>query len=314
MNLSTSIIYYPFNNAMHKSILTFGLLMSSLVMLAVVPFLNQQQQNSVLNTAIGQEYDKYRDSSYSQYPTDDKKYECRTGPFEGFFVSSVEFCKHVKFDDKDDNRKDNNRTGTQGPPGPAGPQGIQGPPGANGTQGPPGIVNAELCPAGTDLENVYVLNGTTAESCDLEPPVANNSNLNVTKLVTCQQVDGSGLVPSIQQISLGCDDLLNLITEDQFNITVTDTNVSPSNFNGSEIGTLVTLDAGRFTVTEEPYDSVAEEVADFEDVPTEITGPSPSFSGDCTQTGIGSFSATGEIAAGGQETCNIVNNFTITRT
>ena len=52
-------------------------------------------------------------------PTDDKKYECRTGPAEGFFVSSVEFCKHVKFD-KDD-RKDNNRTGTQGPPGPAGP-------------------------------------------------------------------------------------------------------------------------------------------------------------------------------------------------
>ena len=32
------------------------------------------------------------------YQTDDKKYECRTGPFEGFFVSSVEFCKHVKFD------------------------------------------------------------------------------------------------------------------------------------------------------------------------------------------------------------------------
>ena len=53
---------------------------------------------------MAQEYDKYGDSSYSQYPTDDKKYECRTGPFEGFFVSSVEFCKHVKFDDKD--RKD----------------------------------------------------------------------------------------------------------------------------------------------------------------------------------------------------------------
>jgi hypothetical protein len=44
-----------------------------------------------------------------------KKYECRTGPFEGFFVSSVEFCKFNKFDDKD--RKDirYNRTGTQGP-------------------------------------------------------------------------------------------------------------------------------------------------------------------------------------------------------
>ena len=33
------------------------------------------------------------DSYYSTYPTDDKPYECRTGQFEGFFVSSVEFCK-----------------------------------------------------------------------------------------------------------------------------------------------------------------------------------------------------------------------------
>ena len=87
---------------MKKSIFTFGLLASSLVMLVVMPFLNN---NSFSNIAMAQEYDKYRDSSYSQYPTDDKKYECRTGPFEGFFVSSVEFCKHVKFD-KDD-RKDN---------------------------------------------------------------------------------------------------------------------------------------------------------------------------------------------------------------
>ena len=260
---------------------------------------------------MAQEYDKYGDSSYSQYPTDDKKYECRTGPFEGFFVSSVEFCKHIKFDDRKDHSREKNRTGPQGPPG---PQGIQGPIGPNGTQGPPGIVNAELCPPDKDLENVYVLNGTTAESCDLEPPVANDSNLIVTKLVTCQQVDGSSLVPSIQQLSQNCGDSLALITEDQFNITVTDTNVSPSNFNGSEIGTLVTLDAGPFTVTEEPYDSVAEEVASLEDVQTEITGPSPSFSGDCTQTGIDSFSATGDIAAGGQETCNIVNNFNMTRT
>src|SRR5215204_5475329 len=134
---------------MHKSALTFGLLASSLVMLAIMPFLNQ---NNSFSSAMAQEYDKYGDSSYSQYPTDDKKYECRTGPFEGFFVSSVEFCKHVKFD-KDNDRKDN-QTGTQGPPGvngttgatgATGPQGIQGiqgiqgPIGRNGTQGPSGI-------------------------------------------------------------------------------------------------------------------------------------------------------------------------------
>ena len=61
-------------NIVKKSVFTFGLLASSLVMLGVTPFLNN-------NTAIAQEYDSY---SYTQYPTDDNKYECQTGPFEGF--------------------------------------------------------------------------------------------------------------------------------------------------------------------------------------------------------------------------------------
>ena len=98
---------------------------------------------------MAQEYDKYGDSSYSQYPTDDKKYECRTGPFEGFFVSSVEFCKHVKFNDNKRDHRDGNKVGPQGPPG---PPGAQGPPGVNGTtgatgstgsQGPPGPPGAQ---------------------------------------------------------------------------------------------------------------------------------------------------------------------------
>ena len=119
-------------------------------MLAVMPLFNNY-------VAMAQGYENYGDS-YSQYPTDDKKYECRTGPLEGFFTSSVEFCK-VKFDDRKDNSKDGNRTGTQGPAGPAGPpgstgvtgatgpqgiQGIQGPIGPNGTQGPAGL--AEISP------------------------------------------------------------------------------------------------------------------------------------------------------------------------
>src|SRR6185312_10621215 len=95
----SSNIDFHCNKNMRKSALTFGLLASSLVMLVIMPFLNQN--NSFFNV-MAQEYDKYGDSSYSQIPTDDKKYECRTGPFEGFFVSSVEFCKHVKFDDKRD--------------------------------------------------------------------------------------------------------------------------------------------------------------------------------------------------------------------
>ena len=137
---------------MHKSVLTFGLLMSSLVMLSAMPLFGSNN-----NAVMAQGYDNYGDSYYSQYPTDDKKYECRTGPFEGFFVSSVEFCKHVKFDDnKKDNKRDN-RTGTQGPPGPPGPQGIQGIqgiPGLIGPQGPSGITQL-------NATNVYSVNNFT---------------------------------------------------------------------------------------------------------------------------------------------------------
>jgi len=67
---------------MHKSTTTFVLLASSLVMLSAMPLFNN---NTV---AMAQGYNG--DNSYSKYPTDDKKDECQTGPFEGFFVSSVE--------------------------------------------------------------------------------------------------------------------------------------------------------------------------------------------------------------------------------
>ena len=106
-------------------------LMGSLViMLAATPAVN------IFPNAIAQGYDDR--SSYRTYPTEEKKYECRTGPFEGFFVGSVEFCKHVKFDDNKSDHSDNNQTGTQGPPGANGTQGGQGPPGItqliNGTK------------------------------------------------------------------------------------------------------------------------------------------------------------------------------------
>jgi hypothetical protein len=128
-------------------------------MLMIMPFLNQN--NGFSNTVMAQEYDKYGDSYFSTYQTDDKKYECQTGPFEGFFVGSVEFCKNVKFDDKD--RKDHtrdNRTGTQGPPGPQGPPGINGTNGVNGVngeQGPPGITQI-------NTTNAYLVNGTQASN------------------------------------------------------------------------------------------------------------------------------------------------------
>jgi len=50
----------------------------SLFMILTAPFANL---NILSNSVMAQEYDKNGDSSYSQIPTDDKKYECRTGPF-----------------------------------------------------------------------------------------------------------------------------------------------------------------------------------------------------------------------------------------
>ena len=181
---------------MHKSALTFGLLASSIVILAIMPFLNQN--NSFSNLVMAQEYDKYGDSSYSTYQTDDKKYECRTGPFEGFFVSSVEFCKHVKFD-KDD-RKDHTRdniTGTQGPQGPAGPPGATGSTGPQGPAGPQGDAGATGAtgPSGiTQLNttNLYSIRGPTNTHIN---PTAGNA----TSIALCDTGDvllNGGLIAS----------------------------------------------------------------------------------------------------------------------
>ena len=87
--------------------------------------------------------DSYEDmKTYSTYPTKDKKYVCQTGQFQGFFVESVEFCKLKirQATTAHKAHKDTRYTRSIGP---------------NGTQGPPGIVNSELCPPNTDLENVY---------------------------------------------------------------------------------------------------------------------------------------------------------------
>ena len=165
------------------------------------------------------------DSSYSQYPTEDKKYECRTGPFEGFFVSSVEFCKNIKFDDRKDHKdrdRDDNKTGPQGPQGPQGPIGPIGPIGPVGPQGPPGTqiqlfqcpadsnipggnvtdprlcfaaTPAVQCPSGTTLEGVWI-NSTALATCDLDI----DSPVNNTETQCLKCVDLALLTPPPGQI------------------------------------------------------------------------------------------------------------------
>ena len=70
---------------MRKSSIIRLLLIISLVISLAIPFASMNIISN--NKAMAQGY-----NSYNEYPTKDYKYECRTGPFEGFFVSSVEFC------------------------------------------------------------------------------------------------------------------------------------------------------------------------------------------------------------------------------
>ena len=84
---------------MQKSVITFSLFFMMGTLIILVPFTSINFPN-----VNAQEYGagSYDDDTYSKYPTKVNKYECRTGPFEGFFVSSVEFCKNVKLGDNND--------------------------------------------------------------------------------------------------------------------------------------------------------------------------------------------------------------------
>jgi collagen triple helix repeat protein len=137
------------------------------------------------NSAFAQNYgytddNSYGETNYSTYPTDDKPYECRTGPFEGFFVSSVEFCKHIKFDDRKDHTRDrnDNKTGTQGPPGPPGPTG---PPGPKGDKGDTGATGAQGLPGANGTNGINGVNGTIGPQGPSGITFINGTNLyNVT--------------------------------------------------------------------------------------------------------------------------------------
>ena len=136
------------------------------------------------------------------------------------------------------------------------------------------------------------------------PPQPTTATLTVTKLVTCEDFRSS------PENGPTCEELLATITEDQFNIAVTNGNVNPSEFTGSETGQIVTLDAGNYRVTETPDDSIE---TDKMNLGGNIFGPDPlltSFTGDCLHF-ITTFLATGSIAAGESETCNIINKFQI---
>ncbi len=101
---------------MYKLYLPMALLMSLILGSGLAAFTSNSASAQNYGYQDENSYDSYSDYSsssygdaYSKYPTEDKTYECQTGPFEGFFTSSVEFCKHFKFDDKKGDDRDRDR-------------------------------------------------------------------------------------------------------------------------------------------------------------------------------------------------------------
>ena len=190
---------------MYKLYLPMALLMSLILGSGLAAYTS----NSASAQNQGYQDDYSYGDSYSKYPTDDKTYECRTGPFEGFFTSSVEFCKHFKFDKddrKDRDRDNDNKTGPQGPPGPRGPPGLStinttniytvvGNTTTATINGGTFITSIAVCdPEDTALSGSFEITGTA--DIRIFEPLANETGWNATALVS-GTAGGSGNTGSV---------------------------------------------------------------------------------------------------------------------
>ena len=223
---------------------------------------------------MAQGYDTYGDSSYSKYPTKDKKVACQTGQFEGFFVESVEFCK---------------LTIAQGP---------QGPPGQNATQVT--VKNIRDVLTNQTLQCVLNTNVDPASiDCALPPKsTTTTTTLSVSLTIKCTPDD------TIPRSAQACNRITTEILPNMYNIEIIGNNPNPNRFNGSTVPVLVTLGPDSFLVDVTVSTSVIENIIDNiqNDLNVNIFGPTEHFIGHCPL---------GEIFAGESLTCNIEERLTV---
>jgi hypothetical protein len=164
---------------------------------------------------------------------------------------------------------------------------------------------------GTEQQKSAAAASTTTESSNSSisttTTTANQtSTLTVSKVIECDSELG---IPSDEAV---CQFVLANVAPSQFTMIVTGNNPNPSKFQGSANGTNVQLNPGKYTVSENPYDTI-----DIENLLGESTTGSVSTtaSGDC----IGQFSyldafqnATGTMAGGDKQKCEIINTIEIT--
>jgi len=159
-----------------------------------------------------------------------------------------------------------------------------------------------------NLVNICI-NVNDNEQIKVSGPAPEPSTLTVIKHVTCEDLTNSGADVSVQQRIDLCPALLGLITADQYLIDVIGNNPMPSQFGGSETGTVVKLGPGNYQVKELITASVVNEVGLFkqQNPNIDVIISAPTLSGDCLVGSAGN----GIIGAGESQTCNIENHFTI---
>jgi len=153
------------------------------------------------------------------------------------------------------------------------------------------IEQENKCKKDTECENENEINNSlnilTQNVTQSQEKPQSETTLEVAKVVNCSYTGQEGDCPN------------EFFTEADFLITVTGNNPSPSEFPGNFPGTLVTIGAGDYTVSE-----ITEIITQYDIVTT--------FSEDCTQ--VGPTQSEGTIADGETQRCIITNTFLINDT
>jgi hypothetical protein len=121
--------------------------------------------------------------------------------------------------------------------------------------------------------------------------------LAVTKTVIC--------IPDTSlEAARACETFRSTIEPNDFGIAVTGNDPNPSGFPGSNVPVIVTLGPGDYEVTETTLPLII--------IPPglDVSG-NVDFSGHCTQDPANEISATGTIAAGESQTCDITNEILV---
>lgn len=159
-----------------------------------------------------------------------------------------------------------------------------------------------------NLESFGQSNATSETKRQSQNSDSANSDLatvNVTKTVQC---DSSLGIPSDDSV---CQFVLTNVDSGQFDLGVSGNQSDSTSFQGSSNGTLISVTAGNYTVTENPFDTMDLENQLGENAIVSIITET---NGDCTGqfNQVDTFQgATGLVEAGETHACEIINTISV---